>query len=181
VKLTACLGGAALLVAAGGGSQTRAYGDPQKSTSPQHFVCNRGYTQKQCDEEMVVLRNALAHYPTTELGEWTWVLVKSENWKLLLLAKRLDPRVPALTDPAAKVTFFEEALVAGASGRLSELMAVWHMGRANLLDLAIRHELGHALCADLNEARAERIARLLKQKMPVTCEGRGTALQGRID
>jgi len=108
-------------------------------------------------------------------------MVWSENWKLLLLAKRLDPRVPALTDPAAKATFFEEALVAGASGRLSELMAVWHMGRANLLDFAIRHELGHALCLDWNEARAERMAKLLKQRKPVSCEGRSTALQGRIE
>jgi hypothetical protein len=50
------------------------------------------------------------------------------DWRLILLTRRLDPNIPALTDPAIGTTFFEEALVAGASGRMSELMAVWNMG-----------------------------------------------------
>jgi hypothetical protein len=45
-----------------------------RSTAPQHFICNTGYTQKDCDKEMLVLRKALANYRASELGEWTWVL-----------------------------------------------------------------------------------------------------------
>jgi hypothetical protein len=130
---------------------------------------------------MVVLRKTLANYPISQLGEWTWVLVRSENWKLILLAKRLDPSVPALTDPAAKVTFFEGALVGGASGRLSELMAVWHMGRANLLDLAIRHELGHALCDEPSEEEADRVAGLLEQQSPISCRAQVGARRTKND
>lgn len=151
-------------------SQTQTTGEPQRSALARHFVCNTGYTLKQCDEEMVVLKKALANYPAFDLGEWTWVLVRSEDWKLVLLARALDRNIPALTDPAIRTTFFEEALVAGASGRMSELMAVWHMGRESLLDAAIRHELGHALCNDANELNANRVARLLEQKKMISCQ-----------
>jgi hypothetical protein len=86
--------------------------------------------------------------------------VRSEDWRLILLARRLDSNIPTPTDPAARTTFFEEVLVAGASGRMSELMAVWHMGRESLLDSAIRHELGHALCNDASEMNADFVARV---------------------
>jgi hypothetical protein len=141
----------------------------EKATQ-QKYVCSTGYTLKQCNEEMVVLKKALAKYPMPDLGEWTWVLVRSEYWKLILTTQTLNPGIPALTDTAARATFFDEALVAGASGRLSELMALWHMGRESLLDFAIRHELGHALCNDANEMDADRVARLLEQKKPISCK-----------
>jgi hypothetical protein len=75
--------------------------------------------------------------------------VRSEDWKPMLRARKLKPGVPALTDLAARTSFFEEAWLAGSIGRVSELLAVWRMGREN----AIRHELGHALCDDINEAK----------------------------
>ena len=140
----------------------------EKATQ-QKYVCSTGYTLKECNEEMVVLKKALANYPTSDLGEWTWVLVRSEYWRLTLLTQTLDPGIPALTDPAARATFFDDALVTEASGRMSELMTFWHMGRESLLDSAIRHELGHALCDDANEMEADRVARLLEYKKPISC------------
>ncbi|MGC1902774.1 MAG: hypothetical protein WA715_03040 [Candidatus Acidiferrum sp.] len=150
-------------------SRSRTGGEPYRSAPLQKFVCNKGYTQKECDDEMVVLRKGLANYRASDLGGWTWVLVRSEDWKLLLLARGLDPGIPALTFPSTRTTFFEEALVAGPTGRVSELMGVWHLGRQSLLDLAIRHELGHALCNDVNERTAERVAKLLEERKSVTC------------
>jgi hypothetical protein len=155
-------------------SQPRTDGEPYRSPSKQHFVCNTGYRQKQCDEEMVVLRKVLANYRASDLREWTWVLVRSEDWKLILLARGLNPGVPALTALGARTTFFEEALVAGQSGRDSELMNIWHLGRDGLLDLAVRHELGHAFCNDANEWKAERIARLLEERKSVSCGATST-------
>jgi hypothetical protein len=38
-----------------------------------------------------------------------------------------------------------------------------------LLDLAIRHELAHALCNDPDEAKAERAAIALKDGTPLSC------------
>jgi hypothetical protein len=169
VKLKAHLGVLVFLVTALT-SQTQITSEPQRPAPARHFVCNTGYTQEQCDQEMVVLRTALANYPAPDLGEWTWVLVRSEDWRLILLKRRLDPSIPAITDPAIRTSFFEEVLVRGSIGRMSELMAVWHMGRESLLDSAIRHELGHALCNNANEMNADRVARLLEQKKPILCE-----------
>jgi hypothetical protein len=56
-------------------SQTQTTIQLQRSAPERHFVCNTGYTLKQCNEEMVVLKKALKNYPTFDLGEWTWVLV----------------------------------------------------------------------------------------------------------
>ena len=138
----------------------------------QHFFCNTGYALDSCREQIAALKAVVAKYPTEVLGEWTWVLVRSEYWKLILTTQTLNPGIPALTDTAARATFFDEALVVGASGRLSELMALWHMGRESLLDFAIRHELGHALCNDANEMDADRVARLLEQKKPISCKAK---------
>jgi len=160
-------------------AESRIVDEPPSSTSAQHFVCNIGYTQSECDAEMAVLRKALAHYRASELGAWTWVLVRAEDWKLILLARKLDPGIPALSAPSARTTFFEESLLAGPIGRVSELMAVWHMGRESLLDLAIRHELGHAVCNDTNEAKDDRVARSLEQKKPLSCKGTAEAKRSK--
>ena len=100
------------------------------------------------------------------------MLVRSEYWTLSLTTQTLNPGIPALTDTAARATFFDDALVTGASGRMSELMTVWHMGRESLLDFAVRHELGHAFCNNVNEMDAERVARLLEQKKPISCKAK---------
>jgi hypothetical protein len=174
VRLKAYLGVAVFFVTALP-SQAEITGEPQRSPPARHFVCDKGYTLKQCDEELVVLKKALAKYPIPDLGEWTWVLVRSEYWKLSLLTQTLNPGIPALTDTAARATFFDEALVTGTSGRMSELMALWHMGRESLLDFAIRHELGHALCNNANEMDADRVARLLELKKPISCRAKAKA------
>jgi hypothetical protein len=64
----------------------------------------------------------------------------------------------------------EEALVLPVSSRGVELSVVWHMSMENLLDLAVRHELGHALCLERDEAEADRVAALLQEAMPVSCD-----------
>jgi hypothetical protein len=145
-------------------------GEPYRPTPVQKFVCNTGYSQKQCHEDVVVLRKALANYPVAQLGNWTWILVRSENWKAILLPKGLDPDSPAFTFYPKRETFIEEALVTQVPVRNGELLLKWNMDRMDLLDLAIRHELGHALCNDANERNADRVARLLEQRKPVSCE-----------
>ena len=149
--------------------------EPSRSPRAQQFVCAVGITLENCRQEMAVLRKVLANYHSAELGQWNWVLVRSEHWKLLLIGRGFNSGVPALTALDARTTFFEEALIAGPSGRVSELMDIWHVGRDGLLDLAVRHELGHALCGEENERLADRAARLLEQKKPVTCEWKAKA------
>lgn len=83
--------------------------------------------------------------------------------------------------PGRKDYIFEEALVDGPPGRVSELMDIWHADRDGLLNLAVRHELGHALCNDENERKADHVARLLEQKKPTACEGKTSAKQKSSD
>jgi len=58
-----------------------------------------------------------------------------------------------------------------------ELLLKWNMDRMSLLDLAIRHEFGHALCNDANEWNADRVARLLEQRKPLSCEAKAEVKQ----
>jgi hypothetical protein len=151
-------------------SQPRTGVEPYRSTPTQQFVCNTGYKQKECNEETVVLRKALANYPVAQLGNWTWILVRSEDWKAIKLLRGLDPDSPAFTFTPKRETFIEEALVTQVPVRARELLLKWDMNRRDLLDLAVRHELGHALCNDANERNADRVARLLEQKKEISCE-----------
>jgi len=152
-------------------------GAPYLPTPAQKFVCNTGYSQTKCDEQVVILRKALANYPVAQLGNWTWILVRSEDWKAILRSRSLDPDSPAFTYYPKRETFFDEALVTRVPVRSPELLLKWNMDREGLLDLAIRHELGHALCNEPDERNAERVAKLLEQRKPVSCEVKAEAKQ----
>ena len=82
----------------------------------------------------------------------------------------LNPDSPAFTCLETRTTFIEEALVAKVPGRASELIARWHMGMTDLLNTAVEHEMGHALCHSLNEDKANHVAQILEQKQPLSCQ-----------
>jgi hypothetical protein len=135
----------------------------------QHFACNVGYTPRECQVAATVLRKALARYPVDALGKWTWVLVRTEDWKQLLSERKFDSDSPAFSYLPKRDTFLDGALVVRASIRGAELSAIWHMPIEDLLDLAIRHELAHALCNDRDETNADRAAIALKNGTPLSC------------
>src|SRR5439155_5214178 len=121
-------------------------------------------------EAMVVLRKALSNYDVGQLGNWPWISVRSEDWKAIRLTRGLDPDSPAFTFYPKRETFIEEALVTQVPVRGRELLLKWNMSTRDLLDLAIRHELGHALCNDANERNADRVANLLEQRKTISCQ-----------
>lgn len=137
----------------------------------QHFACNVGYTPRACQVAATVLRKALARYPVEALGEWKWVLVRTEDWKQILSERRVDPNVPAFSYLPKRETFLDGSLVGGASIHGAELRAIWHMPVEDLLDFAIRHELAHALCNEVDESKADRAAIALKNGSPLSCSG----------
>jgi hypothetical protein len=138
--------------------------------SRQHFVCHTGYTLEKCHADVAALQKALAKYPVVRLGEWTWVLVRSEDWKAIVTPRGLNPDSPAFTYYAGRETFFEDALVAEVPRRRFNLSALWGMSIEDLLVYAIAHELGHALCNEWDEAKANRAAKLVRQGRPPSCE-----------
>jgi len=146
---------------------TTAFG---QGASLQAFVCNTGYTLKDCQEQVSVLRPVLARYHADRLEHWTWILVKSRDWRNVVEPRGLDPHSPAFTYPEERETFFEEALFTPIPGRSGELLRYWALPAAKLLELAVTHELGHALCRDGNELRANEFARLLREGVESRCE-----------
>jgi hypothetical protein len=151
------------------GAQANSRVGGQNQTSRQRFACNVGFTSKECQLAATVLRKALSRYPIEALGEWRWVLVRSEDWKPILSERKADPNVPAFSYLPKRETFLDSALVAGPSIHGAELSALWHMPIKDLLDLAIRHELAHALCNDVNEITTDRAAIALKNGTPLSC------------
>jgi len=147
----------------------RAAARPEDKPALQHFVCSKGYTMEKCYEQVAVLRSALVKLPLAQVGEWTWILVRSEEWGHILQDRGLSPS-PAFSILPDRETFLEGVLVTKASIRGAQLSGIWRMTVENLLDLAVRHELGHALCNERNEAKADRIAAMLQKKKPISCD-----------
>ena len=137
---------------------------------PQHFVCNTGYTLQQCHQQMSVLRLLLNKYGAGRLGDWTWVLVKSDDWMDMKRQHRMDPDSPAFTVLDRRETFFEEALVSSVTVRQVELVRQWSLGLDDLLKLAVTHELGHALCNEKNERKADAYGEQLRRGVAVVCK-----------
>jgi hypothetical protein len=136
----------------------------------QHFFCNTGYALDSCHEQIGELQTVVSKFPTEALGEWTWVLVRSQDWKPLTKMLGLNADSPAFTCLETKTTFIEEALVTKVPGRAHELIVRWHMGMAELLNTAIEHEMGHAICHSLDENKAKYVAEILEHKHPLSCQ-----------
>ena len=153
-------------------SQAVTKAGPPVGGLPQHFVCNTGYSLSKCQADMAVLRKTLAKYPAAELGEWTWVLVRSADWKYIVMPQGIDPDSPAFTYLPKRETFIEEALVAKVPHRAEELIVRWGMSTDDLLELAVAHELTHVLCNEPGEAKANLAARTLLNGKPLSCEVR---------
>lgn len=147
---------------------------PQRSATAvaeaqQHFVCNTGYSQERCREQMKVLRGVIGRYAGEALGEWTWVLVRSGDWKEIKSRLGLDPASPAFSVLNLRQTFVEEALVAPVPGRSAELIKHWSSSIDELLQLAVTHEMGHALCNEEDEHRADANGRVLRAGGKLQC------------
>ena len=150
-------------------AQTNGTATAQQQSPKQRFACNTGYTPQECQAATAVLRRAQARYPVDALGEWTWVLVRTVDWKQILSDRKFDTNHPAFSYLPKRETFLDDALLVRSSIRGAELSAIWHMPIEDLLDLAIRHELAHALCNDPDETKADRAASALKNGTPLCC------------
>jgi hypothetical protein len=173
MKLSTCLGWIFTQVLLIGIAPRIANARPREDRlTTQHFFCNTGYTLTTCREQIATLKSVVSRYPTEALGDWTWVLVRSQDWKARSRILGLDPDSPAFTCLETRTTFIEEVLVAKVPGRASELIARWHIGMTDLLNTAVEHEIGHAVCHSLNEDQANYVVRVLEQKRPISCQAR---------
>lgn len=139
------------------------------SLSRQEFHCHTGYSLAQCQKDILKLKKILAHYPIQVLGQWTWVLVRSEDWKPISRILQLNPDSPAFSSLEFRETFLEEALFVHDPLRTAELMEEWQRSIPNLLELAVSHELGHAFCDETNEAAADHFGEELRKGRLLPC------------
>ena len=137
--------------------------------SGQEFHCHTGYPLAQCNKDILQLKSVLTRYPLEMLGPWTWVLVRSQDWKPISRMLRLNPDSPAFTSLDTRATFLEEVLLFHNPERTSELMTEWQRSMPALLELAVSHELGHAICEEPNEAVADRFGEDLRKGLTPQC------------
>ena len=135
----------------------------------QRFLCAKPYSIPECDKQVVILQAALRRYPIEGLGQWTWILVRSEDWKPILTRVQMDPNSPAFSILERRQTFLEEALLVADPKRQLELLNKWNIPFDKFLDFAIRHELGHAFCSESDEIKAERLGQGLRKGEGPVC------------
>jgi hypothetical protein len=108
----------------------------------QHFVCNTGYSPAVCHVQVQQLAAHLLHYGEQLPRDWTWVLVRSQDWHVILLSLAIDPESPAFTVLEQRQTFLKEALLAPDAYSGAELLRTFKVPLDRILDVAITHELG---------------------------------------
>ena len=138
----------------------------------QQFVCNTGYSVADCVVDSKAVRSVVALYHGEDLGTWTWILVRSEDWAPLMEKLKLNPASPALTVLEMRATFLEEALLRPSADRAARLMDDFGFPLNQMIDLAITHEMGHAVCRNLNEFGADQFGRQLREGRHPTCAGK---------
>src|SRR5437773_6737637 len=133
------------------------------------FFCNSGYSVDACGAHVARLRDELARFELQGFDDWSWILVRSEDWKPILLHVRRDPDSPAFTILERRQTFLEEALFVRIAGRDRTLLEKWRLPLDELFGFALTHELGHAMCRETDEARVEGYAHELRRSGAITC------------
>jgi len=145
----------------------------------QEFACVSPYTFAECERQVAILEPILHRYAAEKLGKWTWVLVRSEDWKQILTELHLNPNSPAFSHLEMRQTFVEEVLLVPEPERQVELLEKWHIPFDQFLDFAISHEMGHALCHESDEIKAERYAELLRKGSSSECATHQQQFWGR--
>jgi hypothetical protein len=137
---------------------------PAGSWTTQTFLCDNKVQAGDCTREIAILRSHLQAFPVAQLGDWTWVLIRSDRWKDL----GLDAESPAYTAIEERLTLIDESmLVEKNAPRTEELMRKFELPLPQLVDFAVTHEMGHALCGFKEEGKADAVARRLREgKLP---------------
>jgi hypothetical protein len=133
------------------------------------FLCSQNYNRAECVKDATALRQAMATYPTQLLGSWSFVLVPADDWKALVRGQGGDPVSPAFSMLDQRLTLLDSSLFVASATRNKELMQRFDMIGPALLDLAVTHEMGHGICQEKNERRADDYGRELREGKTPDC------------
>jgi hypothetical protein len=133
-------------------------------------ACNTGYVVERCVEQERQLRAILATFDLQDLGPWTWVLVRTVDWRPILRRVGRDPDSPGFTILEKRQTFLEEALFVPTPNRDRIFLEKWRVPLDHFPRFVVAHELGHALCLETDERRARATAEELLRSRSVECK-----------
>jgi hypothetical protein len=100
---------------------------------------------------------------------WSFVLVPSYKWKDLVRAVGGSTHSPAFTIFDQRTTVMESSLFSATATRSAELLHVFGVTGEALLKLAVNHELGHCVCHDQDERKADDYGRELREGKTPNC------------
>jgi hypothetical protein len=133
------------------------------------FFCAHDYERQACVNDAASLQRQLLPYSFAKLGEWSFVLVPADRWSDLVHNLGGDPVSPAFSILDQHTTVFDGSLFSASGNRNRELLVTFGMLGSALLNLAVTHELGHALCQDEDERRADDYGRKLRENKEAKC------------
>lgn len=142
----------------------------QFQTQDQRFSCTLEYVPEKCARDLQRLKRLLEGYVAEGPGEWQWVLVARFEWKPFCVKLGVDSVSPAMTSFVDHETFLDEALFEFDPVRAGEFVRKYGVAWKDLLPLAVTHELGHAICRDVTEERAEYYAEEIRRHRPGRCD-----------
>jgi len=137
--------------------------------NPIQFLCSQKYDRAECVKDATALREAMATYPTQLLGTWSFVLVPADDWKALVRGQGGDPVSPAFSMLDQRVTLLDGSLFVASASRNKELLQRFDRIGPALVDLAVTHEMGHGICQEKNERRADDYGRELREGKAPDC------------
>ena len=133
------------------------------------FLCSQKYDRAECVKDATALRQAMAPYPMQLLGAWSFVLVPADDWRSLVRGQGGDPVSPAFSMLEQRVTLLDASLFSGSATRNKELLQKFSMIGPALVDLAVTHEMGHGLCQEKDERRADNYGKDLRDGKTPDC------------
>jgi hypothetical protein len=145
---------------------------PNRPASLSHavsFSCTTDYDRSQCLTSAALLAKVLERYPTERMGQWTFVLAGSARWRQTVKELGGDPESPAFSDLSARVTVLKDELFETADSRQEMLARRFGLPPGSILDYAVTHEMGHAICVELQENLADKYGLDLRRGIAPTC------------
>jgi len=95
--------------------------------------------------------------------------VPADDWKALVRTQGGEPVSPAFSILDQRATLLDRSLFLGSAVRNKELSERFGMTGPALVDLAITHEMGHGICQEKNERRADDYGKELRDGKTPDC------------
>jgi hypothetical protein len=133
------------------------------------FSCTTDYDPSQCLTSVALLAKVLERYPTERMGQWTFVLAGSARWRQTVKKLGGDTESPAFSELSARVTVLKDELFETADARREMLARRFGLPPGSILDYAVTHELGHAICGERQENLADKYGLDLRRGIAPIC------------